>query len=163
MSTKKNTERTYELKYTGWLTESTNTPIYLHYGTENWTEVSETKMRKLKNCYKTEITVPSATSISFCFRDTEGNWDNNSGNDYWYTPSIGETYSCVEITDTTTTNTTSSSTTKSTTNTGSNRRTTTPTTTTSSTRTTTSTGSTRRTTTPTTTTRRTTTRNTKNS
>ncbi len=97
MGTKKVTEKTYELKYTGWLTEC-NSPIYLHYGTENWTEISENKMRKLKSCYKTEITVPSTvTSISFCFRDSNGNWDNNCGNDYWYTPSIGETYSCVEI------------------------------------------------------------------
>ena len=110
MSTKKSTEKTYELKYTGWLTESNNTPIYLHYGTQNWTDVSESKMRKLKSCYKTEITVPASTSISFCFRDTEGNWDNNAGNDYWYTPSIGETYSCVEITETSTTTTTTTST-----------------------------------------------------
>lgn len=129
MSTKKNTERTYELKYTGWLTENTTTPIYLHYGTENWTDVSETKMRKLKGYYKTEITVPSTTSISFCFRDTEGNWDNNSGNDYWYTPSIGETYSCVEITDTTSATTTTSSVKTTTTSTRSTRKTT-PTTTT---------------------------------
>jgi hypothetical protein len=55
-------------------------------------------MRKLKGCYKTEITVPAdATSLSFCFRDSNGNWDNNSGNDYWYTPTLGETYSCVEV------------------------------------------------------------------
>ena len=97
MRTKKNAETTYELKYTGWLAEEGNTPIYLHYGTENWTEVSEAKMRKLKSCYKAEVTVPSTSSLSFCFRDTDGNWDNNAGNDYWYTPSIGETYSCVEI------------------------------------------------------------------
>lgn len=100
MRTKKNLETTYELRYTGWLTECNSAPIYLHYGTQNWTEVSEAKMRKLKSCYKAEITVPSTTSLSFCFRDTEGNWDNNAGNDYWYTPSIGETYSCVEINET---------------------------------------------------------------
>lgn len=97
MGTKKTTDKTYELRYTGWLTEG-DSPIYLHYGTENWTEISENKMRKLKSCYKTEITVPSTVaSISFCFRDSNGNWDNNSGNDYWYTPAIGETYSCVEV------------------------------------------------------------------
>ena len=97
MGAKKTTEKTYELKYTGWLTEG-DSPIYLHYGTGNWTEISENKMRKLKSCYKTEITVPSSVaSISFCFRDSNGNWDNNSGNDYWYTPTIGETYSCVEV------------------------------------------------------------------
>ena len=93
----KTTEKTYELKYNGWLYEN-ESPVYLHYGTSNWENVSECKMRKLKNCYKTEVTVPSdVTSLSFCFRDTNGNWDNNSGNDYWYTPTIGETYSCVEV------------------------------------------------------------------
>ena len=97
MVAKKNTEKTYELKYNGWLADE-GSPIYLHYGTENWTEISECKMRKLKNCYQTEISVPSTvTSVSFCFRDTNGKWDNNNGNDYWYTPAIGETYSCVEV------------------------------------------------------------------
>ena len=97
MVAKKNTEKTYELRYNGWLANE-GSPIYLHYGTENWTEISECKMRKLKNCYKTEISVPSTvTSVSFCFRDTNGKWDNNNGNDYWYTPAIGETYSCVEV------------------------------------------------------------------
>lgn len=97
MRAKKTTEKTYELKYNGWLFEK-EAPVYLHYGLSNWSEISESKMRKLKKCYKTEITVPAdITSLSFCFRDTEGNWDNNGGNDYWYTPAIGETYSCVSI------------------------------------------------------------------
>ncbi len=100
MGTRKSKEKTYELKYTGWLTNE-NSPIYLHYGTDNWSEISECKMRKLKSCYKTEVTIPAGmTSWSFCFRDSNGNWDNNYGNDYWYTPTIGETYSCVEIAET---------------------------------------------------------------
>lgn len=97
MGAKKSTEKTYELKYNGYLFEG-ESPIYLHYGLCNWSEISESKMRKLKSCYKTEITIPAdTTSLSFCFRDSNGNWDNNSGNDYWYTPAIGETYSCVTI------------------------------------------------------------------
>ena len=97
MGAKKTTEKKYELKYNGWLFEN-ESPIYLHYGWSNWSEVSECKMRKLKNCYKTEITVPAdTTDINFCFRDTNGNWDNNYGNDYWYTPAGEETYSCVEV------------------------------------------------------------------
>ena len=97
MGAKKTTEKTYELRYNGWLFEK-ESPVYLHYGWGNWSEVSESKMRKLKNCYKTEITVPAdTTSLSFCFRDVNGNWDNNAGNDYWYTESIGEEYSCVEV------------------------------------------------------------------
>lgn len=98
MVAKKSAEKVFELKYNGWLADE-GSSIYLHYGTENWTEISECKMRKLKNCYKTEITVPkTVNSISFCFRDNNGKWDNNNGNDYWYTMSIGETYSCVEVT-----------------------------------------------------------------
>ena len=97
MGTKKTTEKTYELKYTGCLFDG-ESPVYLHYGTNNWADISETKMRKLKSCYKTEITVPSSIkSISFCFRDSNGNWDNNYGNDYWYTDAIGEEYSCVQV------------------------------------------------------------------
>lgn len=98
MVAKKSAEKIFELRYNGWLANESSS-IYLHYGTENWSKISECKMRKLKNCYKTEITVPaSVASISFCFRDTDGKWDNNNGNDYWYTPTIGETYSCVEVT-----------------------------------------------------------------
>ena len=95
MATKKTKEQTYELKYTGSLTGAPT--IYLHYGTANWNDITEVKMRKLKTCYKTEITVPTGMNINFCFRDAHGNWDNNFGNDYCYTPSIGETYSWVEV------------------------------------------------------------------
>lgn len=97
MATKKNKEQTYELRYTGCLTGAPT--IYLHYGTENWSDVSEVKMRRLKSCYKTEITVPTGTTnINYCFRDAHGNWDNNFGNDYSYTPSIGEVYPSIEVT-----------------------------------------------------------------
>ena len=95
-TTKKRKEQTYELRYTGCLTGAPT--IYLHYGTENWSDVSEIKMRKLKSCYKTEITVPSGVDINFCFRDTQGNWDNNWGRDYCYCPKNGENYPEVAVT-----------------------------------------------------------------
>ena len=87
MSTRGNNGKTYELRYTGFLTGAPT--VYLHYGKENWSDVCEVKMRKLKSCYKTEITVPSTCSnINFCFRDSEGNWDNNNGHDYCYTTKV---------------------------------------------------------------------------
>ena len=95
-TSKNNKNQTYELKYTGCLTGAPT--IYLHYGTENWTDVTEIKMRKLKSCYKTEITVPTGVNINYCFRDSQGNWDNNYGNDYNYTPTVCECYPSVEIT-----------------------------------------------------------------
>jgi len=97
-TTKKRKEQTYELRYTGCLTGAPT--IYLHYGTENWSDVTEVKMRRLKSCYKTEITVPTGTNINFCFRDAHGNWDNNYGNDYYYAPTTSNEndYTTIEVT-----------------------------------------------------------------
>lgn len=76
-------EESLELKYNGCLDGAKT--IYLHYGIgENWEDVTECKMRKLKSCYKAEVTIPTGADFNFCFRDTEGNWDNNYGNNYTY-------------------------------------------------------------------------------
>lgn len=97
MGTKKSTEQIYELKYTGSLAESSN--VFLHYGYSEWSDVSECKMRKLKSCYKTEITLPAGAELNFCFRNEEGAWDNNCGNNYYFTPGVVSDYCCVEICD----------------------------------------------------------------
>ena len=41
---------------------------------------------------KIEVTIPTGADFNFCFRDSEGNWDNNWGNDYIYCPKVGEDY-----------------------------------------------------------------------
>ena len=91
-------EESLELKYNGCLDGAKT--IYLHYGIgENWEGVSECKMRKLKYCYKTEVTIPTGTDFNFCFRDADGNWDNNYGNNYTYNSENNETptYNSVEV------------------------------------------------------------------
>ena len=100
MRAKKQTEQNLVLKYTGCLDGAKS--IYLHYGIgDNWDNISECKMRKLKSCYKTEVTIPAGAELKFCFRDTEGNWDNNYGQDYSYFTANGDTpiniYSAVEV------------------------------------------------------------------
>ncbi len=92
---KKITEQTFEVKYTGILSDAEN--VFLHYGYSNWENVSESKMRKLKSGYKTEITMPVDAELNFCFRDAEGAWDNNYGNDYFFTPNSESTYSFIEV------------------------------------------------------------------
>lgn len=89
-------EKTYELKYTGYLMNSDN--LYLHYGYTNWSDVSEKKMRKLKSCYKIEVSLPANSELNFCFRANENEWDNNYGKNYWYSPDSNENYEFVEIT-----------------------------------------------------------------
>ena len=89
-------EKIYELKYTGHLMSAEN--LYLHYGYENWSDVSEKKMRKLKSCYKIEVAVPDGNELSFCFRANENEWDNNCGNNYWFNPTSWNGHANVEIT-----------------------------------------------------------------
>jgi hypothetical protein len=83
MGTKKTKEQNLVFKYAGNLTGADG--VFLHYGlSDEWKNVTESKMRKLKNCYKAEITIPGGEKIKFCFRDTNGNWDNNFGRDYCF-------------------------------------------------------------------------------
>lgn len=95
MVMKSSNERTYEVKYTGYLTESES--VFLHYGYTNWNDVSEKKMRKLKSCYKAEVTLPADSEFNFCFRNDDGSWDNNSGNNYFFAPGYKGSYEFVEI------------------------------------------------------------------
>ena len=103
-------EQIYELKYTGYLMDADS--MYLHYGYTNWSNVSEKKMKKLKSCYKIEISVPEGNELNFCFRANENEWDNNGGNNYWFTPGSSKNYDWVEITGKETVATKSKSTTK---------------------------------------------------
>ncbi len=95
MGTKNNQERVYELRYTGYLTESQN--VFLHYGYNEWTDVSECKMKKLKTCCKAEVKLPAQAELNFCFRDEDGKWDNNYGNNYFFIPGVKKEYTFVEI------------------------------------------------------------------
>ena len=88
-------EQTYELKYTGYLMDADS--MYLHYGYTNWSNVSEKKMKKLKSCYKIEVSVPEGTELNFCFRANENECDNNGGHNYWFTPGSSKSYDWVEI------------------------------------------------------------------
>jgi hypothetical protein len=91
-------EECITLKYNGTLDGAKT--IWLHYGIgEAWEGVSECKMRKLKYCYKTEVTIPTGADLNFCFRDQDGNWDNNSGFDYKYNSlsTTVPTYPSVEV------------------------------------------------------------------
>ena len=89
-------EKIYELKYTGHLMNADS--LYLHYGYENWSDVSEKKMRKLKSCYKIEVALPEGNELNFCFRASENEWDNNCGNNYWFNPTSWNGHENVEIT-----------------------------------------------------------------
>ena len=91
-------EESLTVKYSGSLDGAKT--IFLHYGIgSNWEGTAECKMRKLKYCYKTEVTIPTGADLNFCFRDQDGNWDNNFGANFTYNSydENSPTYGNVEV------------------------------------------------------------------
>jgi hypothetical protein len=77
-----------EVRYAGPLTGSGES-VYLHYGVtsgNNWKNVYEVAMtEKAQGVYTAIIEVPSEPGdLAVCFRNSQGQWDNNDGNNWNY-------------------------------------------------------------------------------
>lgn len=58
-------------------------PVYISYGYGNmWDNKSEIKMKPSTFGYLATIKVDSGENLQFCFRDNNGNWDNNNNSNY---------------------------------------------------------------------------------
>lgn len=58
-------------------------PVYISYGYGNmWDNKSEIKMKPSTFGYLATIQVDTGENLQFCFRDEEGNWDNNNNLNY---------------------------------------------------------------------------------
>lgn len=75
---------TVKISYTGVLFQNGSENVSIHYGfNPTWDNVSDIKMEKTELGFQAEIALPDATSLNFCFNDTEsGVWDNNEGQNY---------------------------------------------------------------------------------
>lgn len=74
---------TTQIVYKGCLYEEGCEDIYMHYGYGLlWENLQEIKFEKYQDCYKAQITLTDIGDINFCFRDSEGHWDNNEGANY---------------------------------------------------------------------------------
>ena len=74
---------TTQIVYKGSLYENGSEDIYMHYGYGLlWENLQEVKFEKHQDCYKAYITLTDIGDINFCFRDSEGHWDNNEGVNY---------------------------------------------------------------------------------
>lgn len=77
------TNTVVKISYTGFLFQNKAEEVYIHYGFgENWDNVSDLKMEKTELGFQAEISLPDATSFNFCFKDENGNWDNNTNANY---------------------------------------------------------------------------------
>ena len=74
---------TVKISYTGKFFEEGSENVFIHYGFgENWDNLSEVEMEKTDLGFQTEITLLESSTFNFCFKNNNGDWDNNNGQNY---------------------------------------------------------------------------------
>lgn len=69
--------------YSGSLCEGEPEEIYMHYGYGLlWEKLSEIKLLKGLTGYEADITFTEFGDVYFCFRSSNGKWDNNKGQNF---------------------------------------------------------------------------------
>lgn len=77
--------KTAKIVYNGSLGNAESDEVYIHLGFGlMWDNLTEIKMQKTNDGYIAEVPMVKADTLSFCFRDTKNNWDNNSCRNYTY-------------------------------------------------------------------------------
>ena len=74
---------TIKISYTGRFFQDASEDVYIHYGFGmNWDNLGDLKMEKTELGFQTEIELPENDSFNFCFKNGNGEWDNNNGQNY---------------------------------------------------------------------------------
>lgn len=79
--------------YYGLLAESGADNVYLHAGygrNDKWDDVYDYKMGHTTRGFEKTFNVNDPSRLNFCFHDTLGNWDNNSGHNWSFEIHTGE-------------------------------------------------------------------------
>ncbi len=72
-----------KISYAGKLFQNSSEEVYLHYGFGiNWDNLGELKMEKTELGFQTTLNLKEASTLNFCFRNNNNEWDNNDGNNY---------------------------------------------------------------------------------
>lgn len=76
---------TVKISYSGKLFQDAAEEVFIHYGFGlNWENLTDVKMEKTELGFQAEIALNDAESLSFCFNDGNGNWDNNDNQNYTF-------------------------------------------------------------------------------
>lgn len=76
-----------DIIYEGLLANHGADKVFLHAGfgnPQNWQKVIDYPMVKTAEGWETTVRVDNASRFNFCFKDSAGNWDNNSGKNWSY-------------------------------------------------------------------------------
>ncbi|MBR6252356.1 MAG: hypothetical protein IKR04_00690 [Clostridia bacterium] len=86
--------------YKGFLCDSSPESVYMHYGYGLlWENLQEIKLfRNINNNYEADITFNKNDLVFFCFRDSNGSWDNNNGQNYMVEPIVENLNAMVPVT-----------------------------------------------------------------
>lgn len=72
-----------KISYAGKLFQNNSEEVYLHYGFGiNWDNLGELKMERTELGFQTTLNLKEASTLNFCFRNNNNEWDNNEGNNY---------------------------------------------------------------------------------
>jgi hypothetical protein len=71
------------INYQGLLKNAGANDVYLHYGFDQWNNVSTVKMNRASNGdFGAVIIANGSNEINVCFKDCAGNWDNNHSSNW---------------------------------------------------------------------------------
>lgn len=72
-----------KISYIGELFKNASEEVTIHYGFGiNWDNVTDIKMEKTELGFQAEINLLEGDTFNFCFKDGNGIWDNNNGQNY---------------------------------------------------------------------------------
>ena len=72
-----------KLSYTGKFFQDDSSEVFIHYGFgNNWDNLNDMKMEKTDLGFQAELTLGEGETFNFCFRNNNGEWDNNDGKNY---------------------------------------------------------------------------------
>ena len=74
---------TVTLKYDGYLFQNKSDDIFVIYGyDDDWKNTTKKRMARIDDGFVCQINVYNYSSLNFCFKNSEGIWDNNFGKNF---------------------------------------------------------------------------------
>ena len=72
-----------KISYTGKFYQNNAEKVIIHYGFgKSWIEAKDIEMKKTELGFQAEITLIDSETFNFCFKNENGEWDNNDDNNY---------------------------------------------------------------------------------
>ena len=75
-----------KISYIGKFFQDESKHVYIHYGFgSDWENVVDSEMVKTELGYQIEVDLLDKSTFNFCFKNENGDWDNNDGDNYIFT------------------------------------------------------------------------------